>query len=68
MKQRAPAILINLENQFLTGAHASLCISSPVITIEKRSSELLIAARFNMETSILEYSTDQKYGCTTNAV
>jgi hypothetical protein len=38
-----------------------------VITIEKRNSDLLIAARFNMETSILEYSTDQKSGYTAHA-
>ncbi|GAB1318337.1 hypothetical protein MFIFM68171_08547 [Madurella fahalii] len=62
MNRRAPAIIVNLDNQFLTGAHASLCVLAPIITVEKRRGELLVAARFNLETSVLEYSTGHKDG------
>jgi hypothetical protein len=62
LQQRAPAILVDLESQFLTGPHASLCVSAPVITAETRKTGLLLAARFNIETSIRDYDTGQKYG------
>ena len=60
------ALLVNLEDQSFSGPntgkgpYVSLSILGPVITIERRREELHIAARFNLETTILRYSSRKR--------
>lgn len=62
-----PAIQINLHDQSFSGPtnakapYSSLCILSPSITIERHRDEIHIAARFNMETTILRYDGNKRY-------
>jgi hypothetical protein len=42
------------------GAYASLSILEPVITVERHGDEYHVAARFNIETTILGYGSKSK--------
>lgn len=60
------AIFIDLQDQCFLGPknrkspYASFCILDPVITVEKHDGNLHIAARFNLETTILRYSSHKR--------
>jgi hypothetical protein len=41
--------------------YASLAILDPIITIERRHGKYHIAARFNIETAILNYASQTKF-------
>jgi hypothetical protein len=65
LRKQAPkgpeaAIFADLEDQFYSGPHISLCILAPVITIERRQKQLFIAVRFNIETTILRYNSKKR--------
>jgi hypothetical protein len=62
-----PAVQINLRDQSFSGPanakvpYSSMCILSPSITIERHGDMIHIAARFNMETTILRYDSNKRY-------
>jgi len=64
---KEPVRLYDLENQYFKGpgkgqgAYASVCVLDPVITLERHHGKFHIAARFNIETTILRYNTQKGY-------
>src|ERR1700734_2035108 len=66
---KEPVRLYDLENQYFKGpgkgqgAYASVCVLDPVITLERHHGKFHIAARFNIETTILRYITQKGYVC-----
>ena len=63
---KEPAMFIDIQDQYSSGPkdrksrYASLCILDPVITVERHDGNLHIAARFNLETTILRYSSHKR--------
>jgi hypothetical protein len=60
-----PFACYNIENQYFNGpkgkgAYASICVLDPIITIERHHGKYHIAAAFNIETTILRYSTQKR--------
>jgi hypothetical protein len=59
-------MFIDLQDQYSLGPnngktpYASFCILDPVITVERHDGNLHIAARFNLETTILRYSSHKR--------
>lgn len=53
-------------NQYFTGPknrpYVSICVLDPLITVERHREKYHIAARFNIETTILDYNTHQRFG------
>jgi len=41
--------------------YASICVLDPLITVERHSNNYHIAARFHLETTILDYSTHERF-------
>ena len=41
--------------------YASICVLDPLITVERRSNNYHITARFHLETTILGYSTHKRF-------
>ncbi|KAH8689197.1 hypothetical protein BGW36DRAFT_433961 [Talaromyces proteolyticus] len=69
--QRQPAMYIDLKDQFFEGPqdysgrnrlYASFGVVEPIITVEKHAGKLHISARFNLETTILNYSSHKSDG------
>jgi hypothetical protein len=70
-KKLAPIFCLDLKNQLdLQNLHveaklyASVSILDPVITIERHGGKYHIAARFNIETTILDYHSRKRSGHT----
>ena len=63
----APFLCYDLENQYFQGpakgggAYASISILDPMITIERHHGKYHIAARFNVETTILCYEAQKRF-------
>lgn len=62
-----PAMIVNLDDQFPIGPetasnpYTSVGVLAPCITIERHGQQLHIAARFNIETTIQNYSSANRY-------
>ena len=63
---KEPVRCLNVANQYFKGPkegkgpYASISILDPVVTIELHGGKYHIAARFNVETTILYYNTKKK--------
>jgi len=61
-----PAMFVDLEDQYFLGPdngkepYTSFCILDSIITVERHGKEIHIAARFNIETTILRYSSQKR--------
>jgi len=67
--RRDPAMIVNLDDQFFLGPegarnpYVSFGALDPCITVERLGEQLHIAARFNIETTILNYSSTERFEC-----
>lgn len=67
-KMHEPALYVDLDDQYFVGpsnrkeAYASFHVLDPIITVERHGDEFHIAARFNIETTILGYGSRKRSG------
>jgi hypothetical protein len=63
---KEPAIFVDLQDQYSIrpndekGPYSSFYILDPVITVERHDKEIRIAARFNIETTVLRYNSQKR--------
>jgi hypothetical protein len=64
VSSKEPLLLYGLPDDSFKGpeksAYISFCVLEPCITIERQGENFHIAARFNIETSILRYNSRKK--------
>jgi hypothetical protein len=65
--RKAPAMIVNLDDQSFLGpeeggdSYTSIGVLNPCITIERHGQQIHIAARFNIETTIQDYSSAKRF-------
>lgn len=66
-RPQMPAMIVNLDDRLFSGPtrgtgspYTSLGVLDPCITVERHGHELHIAARFNIETTILHYNSHKR--------
>jgi hypothetical protein len=71
---KEPALFVDLADQHFIGPndgkgpYSSFCILDPVITVERHDKKFHIAARFNIETTVLRYNAQKRSNTFANLI